>query len=76
MTESRRGIPIATLIFRDADLRKSKFVLDHDDTKGTKTVLGRPQTVRRVMRRLLEHEFEHYGQIKEISDALGQDPRA
>jgi len=51
-------------------------VMEPDDTKGTKTVLGRPQTVRRVMRRLLEHEFEHYGQIKEISDALGQNPRA
>ena len=51
-------------------------VMEPDDTKGTKTVLGRPQTVRRVMRRLLEHEFEHYGQIREIIDALGRSPKA
>jgi len=51
-------------------------VMEPDDTKGTKTVLGRPQTVRRVMRRLLEHEFEHYGHIAEIIDALGRNPKA
>lgn len=46
-------------------------VMEPDDTKGTKTVLGRPQTVRRVMRRLLEHEVEHYHHIEEIRAALG-----
>ncbi len=51
-------------------------VMETDDTKGTKTVLGRPQTVRRVMRRLLEHDYEHYNQIREIIDALGRDPKA
>ena len=51
-------------------------VMEPDDTKGTKTVLGRPQTVRRVMRRLLEHELEHYHHIEEIIGALGQNPRA
>jgi len=37
------------------------------------TVLGRRWTTRRVMRRLLEHEYEHYGHIKEIMAALGGD---
>jgi predicted RNase H-like HicB family nuclease/DNA-binding FrmR family transcriptional regulator len=34
------------------------------------TIMGRRWTTRRVMRRLLEHEYEHYGQIKEIMPAL------
>jgi predicted RNase H-like HicB family nuclease len=37
------------------------------------TIMGRRWTTRRVMRRLLEHEFEHYGHIKEIMAALGGD---
>jgi len=37
------------------------------------TVMGRRWTTRRVMRRLLEHEFEHYLHIKEIMAALGGD---
>jgi predicted RNase H-like HicB family nuclease len=45
-------------------------VMEPGDTRGTKTVMGRPQTVRRVMRRLLEHEYEHYRQIEEIILAL------
>ncbi|MHB8631052.1 MAG: DinB family protein [Candidatus Limnocylindria bacterium] len=36
-------------------------------------VMGRRWTTRRVMRRMLEHEFEHYGHIKEIMAALGGD---
>ena len=36
-------------------------------------VLGRRWTTRRAMRRMLEHEFEHYGHIKEIMAALGSD---
>ena len=36
-------------------------------------VLGRRWTTRRVMRRLLEHEYEHYQHIKEIMAALGGD---
>ncbi len=51
-------------------------VMEPDDTRGTRTVLGRPQTVRRVMRRLLEHDYEHYRQIEEIIAALGRDPKA
>ena len=46
-------------------------VMEPADTRGTKTVLGRPQTVRRTMRRLLEHEWEHYHHIEEIKAALG-----
>lgn len=37
------------------------------------TIAGRRWTTKRVMRRLLEHEFEHYGHIKEILAALGDD---
>ena len=36
-------------------------------------VMGRRWTTRRVMRRLLEHEYEHYGHIKEIMAAQGGD---
>ena len=36
-------------------------------------VMGRRWTTKRVMRRLLEHEFEHYGHIKEIMAALSSD---
>ena len=35
------------------------------------TIMGRRWTTKRVMRRLLEHEFEHYQHIKEIIAALG-----
>ena len=51
-------------------------VMEPEDTKGTKTILGRSQTVRRVMRRLLEHDYEHYRQVEEIIAALGRSPRA
>jgi hypothetical protein len=37
------------------------------------TVMGSRWTTRRVMRRMLEHEFEHYEHIKEIMAALGGD---
>ena len=46
-------------------MEPSDFV-DHE-------VMGRRWTTRRVMRRMLEHEFEHYGHIKEIMAALGGD---
>jgi predicted RNase H-like HicB family nuclease len=36
-------------------------------------VMGRRWTTKRVMRRLLEHEFEHYNHIREIMAALGGD---
>jgi predicted RNase H-like HicB family nuclease len=36
-------------------------------------VMGRRWTTKKVMRRLLEHEFEHYNHIKEIMAALGGD---
>lgn len=36
-------------------------------------VMGRRWTTKRVMRRLLEHELEHYLHIKEIMAALGGD---
>lgn len=36
------------------------------------TISGRRWTTKRVMRRLLEHEFEHYQHIKEIIAALDE----
>jgi predicted RNase H-like HicB family nuclease len=51
-------------------------VMEPKDMKGTWTVRGRPWSVRRVMRRILEHEWEHYGHIKEIVEALGRGPKA
>ncbi len=51
-------------------------VMEPADTKGTKVIRGRPWTVRRVMRRILEHEWEHYGHIKEIIAALERGRKA
>ena len=51
-------------------------VMEPAETMTTKTIRGRPWTVRRVMRRILEHEWEHYGHVKEIIDALGRSPKA
>jgi predicted RNase H-like HicB family nuclease len=47
-------------------------VIDPDRTKETRTFAGRPWTARRVMRRLLEHEWEHYHHIEEIIAALAE----
>jgi predicted RNase H-like HicB family nuclease len=46
------------------------------ETKGVKVIRGRPWTVRRVMRRILEHEWEHFGQVQEIISALGGSRKA
>jgi predicted RNase H-like HicB family nuclease len=46
-------------------------VLEPEDTEIDHVVLGRRWTTRRVMRRILEHEFEHLEQIKAIVGALG-----
>jgi predicted RNase H-like HicB family nuclease len=51
-------------------------VMDPGDTAKTRRFNGFPWTARRVMRRLLEHEWEHYGHISEIIDALGRSPKA
>ncbi len=48
-------------------------VMEPDDWRDH-TISGRRWTTKRVMRRLLEHEFEHYGHIKEIIAALGEPP--
>ncbi len=45
-------------------------VMEPDDWRDH-TISGRRWTTKRVMRRLLEHEFEHYGHIKQIIAALG-----
>jgi predicted RNase H-like HicB family nuclease len=46
-------------------------IMEPTDTALDHTVLGRRWTTRKVMRRMLEHEFEHLGHIKEIVAALG-----
>ena len=51
-------------------------VMEPADTTVTKVIRGRPWNVRRVMRRILEHEWEHYGQIKEIVAALERSRKA
>ena len=48
-------------------------VMEPPDTALDHTVMGRRWTTRKVMRRMLEHEFEHLGHIKEIVAALGAD---
>ena len=51
-------------------------VMEPGDTGTTRMIGGTPWTVRRVMRRILEHEWEHYGHIEEVIDALGRSPKA
>ena len=46
-------------------------VMEPGDTELDHLVMGRRWTTRKVMRRILEHEFEHLGHIKEIVAALG-----
>ena len=46
-------------------------VMEPADTALDHEVMGRRWTTRKVMRRILEHEFEHFGHIKEIVAALG-----
>jgi predicted RNase H-like HicB family nuclease len=46
-------------------------VMEPADTALDHTVMGRRWTTRKVMRRILEHEFEHLGHIREIVAALG-----
>ena len=49
-------------------------VMEADDTRHETVIHGRRWTVRRVMRRLLEHEWEHYRHIEEIIAKLGRKP--
>ena len=46
-------------------------IMEPPDTDLDHVVLGRRWTTRKVMRRILEHEFEHLEHIKEIVAALG-----
>lgn len=46
-------------------------VMEPDDWRDH-TIRGGRWTTKRVMRRLLEHEFEHYGHMKQIIAALGE----
>jgi predicted RNase H-like HicB family nuclease/uncharacterized damage-inducible protein DinB len=47
-----------------------RFSVMEPDEWRDHTIMGRRWTTKRVMRRLLEHEFEHYQHIKEILAAL------
>lgn len=51
-------------------------VMDPPDTALDHEVMGRRWTTRKVMRRILEHEFEHLGHITEILSALREKPSA
>lgn len=48
-------------------------VMDPEDTGIDHTIEGRRWSTRKVMRRILEHEYEHLGHIREILAALGSD---
>jgi predicted RNase H-like HicB family nuclease len=50
-------------------------VMEPPDTDLDHVVMGRRWTTRKVMRRILEHEFEHLEHIKEIAAALGANRR-
>jgi predicted RNase H-like HicB family nuclease len=50
-------------------------IMEPPDTDLDHVVLGRRWTTRKVMRRILEHEFEHLEHIKEIVAALGETRR-
>jgi predicted RNase H-like HicB family nuclease len=50
-------------------------VMDANDANTRKTIEGRTFTVRRVMRRLLEHKWEHHVHVKEIIAALERSRR-
>ena len=51
-------------------------VMEPEDTRARKTIAGATFTARRVMRRLLEHQWEHYGHIREIIAALERSRKA
>lgn len=48
-------------------------VMDPEDTAIDHEVMGRRWSTRKVMRRILEHEYEHLEHIREIVAALGSD---
>lgn len=54
------------IAFQRFSVMESGDWVDHE-------IQGRRWTTKKVMRRLLEHEFEHYGHIREIMAALGGD---
>ena len=46
-------------------------ILDPEDTKIDHRIAGQRWSTRRVMRRILEHEYEHLEHVKQILAALG-----
>ncbi len=50
-----------------------RFTVMEPDDWTDQEILGRRWTTRRVMRRILAHEYEHLNHIKEIIAALGGD---
>jgi predicted RNase H-like HicB family nuclease/uncharacterized damage-inducible protein DinB len=65
------GDDVATLqaVHRMAFQRFS--ILEPEDTHGSHRVFDQGWSTRRVMRRILEHEYEHIGHLKQILAALG-----
>lgn len=55
------------IVFQRFSVLEASDATDHE-------IAGRRWTTKRVMRRLLEHEFEHYQHIRQIVDALSGDP--
>ncbi len=51
-------------------------VMEPAETTATRVIQGVPWNARRVMRRILEHEWEHYGHLKEIVAALERTKKA
>jgi predicted RNase H-like HicB family nuclease len=45
-------------------------VMEPDDTDRERRILGQRWSARKVMRRLLEHEYEHLRQIREVIEKL------
>lgn len=65
------GLPTLQAVHRLAFQRFS--VLEPEDTNVDHRIYGRRWSTRRVMRRILEHEYEHIGHIREILAALSSD---
>lgn len=65
------GLPTFQAVHRLAFQRFA--VMDPADTAVEASVMGRRYSTRKVMRRILEHEFEHQQHIREILAALGSD---
>lgn len=51
-------------------------VMDAEDAKGEHRIMGNRWSARKVARRLLEHEYEHLQQVREVLAALKPEAKA